>query len=934
MTDNLVETQEHLLLAVQGSNIGIFEWDIERGRMRLSPQFKALLGDEPGESPYERGTWLARVHPEDRDRAAAAIEACLGGGADSLNGDYRMRRTDGTYRWMLIHAVPFLGVGGRVRRLAGSFVDVTPLKNAQEDAFARAREAALIAEIALALAEGANLRDSLQESAEAIVRRLDAALARIWILNPADRVLELNASAGLLTRSPSRYDRIPLEDLQAAALMNAGRPVLVDDITIASFVPDREWMARKGLTGFAGYPVMLRGQLIGVLAVFGRKPLSSSTAQTLASIARGIAITIDRKRLEESRAQLAELLEATPDFVTIGQPEGPPLFINRAARRALAVGPAESIDSLFKLRAPGFGDFFSREILPVATRDGAWSGETEYLARDGRVIPVSQVTVAHRDPDGHLTLLSTISRDITESRRAEEALRRTADALRRSEQRTQFALEAAHAGIWEYDVAEGRLTAAESMAAVFGVSPARVGTTLESFLSLIHEDDRNAAHEAIAGCIARQNEFAVQFRCVWPDGSTHLVESRGRAVRGADGHAAHIFGVAQDITARKQLEVQLQQAQKIEAVGQLAGGLAHDFNNLLTVILGYGQLLADKLEGHDLRRDVAEVLKAGQRASELTRQLLAFSRQQMLQPVPLSVNSVVTEMGGLLRKLIGENVELALRLNPALDWVEADGGQLEQVLVNLSVNARDAMPRGGLLTIETSNVVIDEAYTASHASVEPGAYVLLAVTDAGTGITPEVLAHMFEPFFTTKERGKGTGLGLASVFGIVKQSGGHISVYSEQGRGTTFKIYLPRAAAQPASRPAPSVDRHAPGGSEAILVVEDEPSVRSLVEIVLRRAGYRVATAANANAALAVAATDQPIDLLLTDVVMPGLSGAELSDRLTAIRPALKVIYMSGFADDAIVRHGVLKPGMPFIQKPFTGVGLMQKVREVLDRSA
>src|SRR5437879_2516769 len=377
------------------------------------------------------------------------------------------------------------------------------------------------------------------------------------------------------------------------------------------------------------------------------------------------------------------------------------------------------------------------------------------------------------------------------------------------------------------------------------------------------------------------------------------------------------------------------EAQKMEAVGRLAGGIAHDFNNILTAITGYADLLLEDLGASDPRRqDADEIHKAADRAAGLTRQLLAFSRQQVLQPTVLEVNKLVSDLEKMLRRLLGEDVELSTRLAPTTGRVKADPGQLEQVVMNLAVNARDAMPNGGKLTLETANVDLDEAYAADHYPARAGPFVMLAVSDTGIGMSEETQVHMFEPFFTTKEKGKGTGLGLATVYGIIKQSGGFIWVYSEVGHGTTFKLYLPRVEelAERAAAPAPARTRPA-RGTETVLVVEDEAPVRNVARQVLERHGYSVLEAPSAEAALDIATRySGTIHLLLTDVVMPGLNGRELASRLADLRPDARVIFMSGYTDDAVTRHGVLEPGSAYVQKPFTPDAIARRVREVLDQ--
>jgi signal transduction histidine kinase/ActR/RegA family two-component response regulator len=388
------------------------------------------------------------------------------------------------------------------------------------------------------------------------------------------------------------------------------------------------------------------------------------------------------------------------------------------------------------------------------------------------------------------------------------------------------------------------------------------------------------------------------------------------------------------LEALRSTERQLVQSQKLEAVGRLAGGISHDFNNLLTVILGYSDIMLRQLgQDHPLRRNLEEIVKASERAAALTRQLLAFSRKQVMQPKVFDVNSVVTELEKMLRRMIGEDIELRVSLNPNIANIKADPVQLEQVIMNLVVNARDAMPKGGKLTIETTNVYLDEAYAKDHMSVEPGNYVMLAISDTGCGMNRETRQRIFEPFFTTKAQGKGTGLGLSTVYGIVKQSGGNIWVYSEEERGTTFKIYFPQVTEQAEEYRRTTATFDAPQGSETILLVEDADWVRKLARQVLETAGYRVLEAASAAAAIRVIETSNGtrIDLVLTDVIMPGMSGNDMSKQLLAKRPDLPVLYMSGYTDDAVVQHGVLEPGINFIQKPFSPNALALKVRQVLD---
>ncbi|HLN32766.1 MAG TPA: response regulator [Gemmataceae bacterium] len=501
--------------------------------------------------------------------------------------------------------------------------------------------------------------------------------------------------------------------------------------------------------------------------------------------------------------------------------------------------------------------------------------------------------------------------------------------LRESAERYRQLFESNPQPMWVYDV--------DSLAflAVNDAAVAHYGYTLADFLTMTIADIHPAEDVPALREFLKQGLPKLSAPRLWRHGKkdgriidveicTHDITWAGRAARLAS---------ATDITERKRLEDQYRQAQKMEAVGQLAGGVAHDFNNLLTIISGYSDLLLTDTGLDDSTKElVREIHKASDRAASLTRQLLAFSRRQVVELRVLEMNLVITNVESMLRRMIGEDIELTTVLDPAVGQIKADQGQIEQIIFNLAINARDAMEHGGKVTIELTNAELDANYARTHPEVLPGEYVLLAVSDTGCGMSQATQSRIFEPFFTTKSPGKGTGLGLATVYGIVKQSGGHIAVYSELGQGATFKVYLPKVLEKPAKTRSQSGPANLAGGTETILVVEDEDAVRALTRHILQSSGYAILEARNGAEGIALAAQHKgPLDLLVTDVVMPQVGGRPLAEALLSRHPKLKVLYLSGYTTDAVIRHGVLEAETAFLHKPFTPRALLQKVREVLD---
>ncbi len=647
------------------------------------------------------------------------------------------------------------------------------------------------------------------------------------------------------------------------------------------------------------------------------------------------ALDLRRARAEQARAEEARrqgeerfraLIEHGADAVALVAPDGTLLFASHSIERLLGFTPAELVGH------PGFERVHPDDLPRVhaALRDiianpGTPAGlELRWRHKDGSWRYIDGVAV-DRLAEPAVGAIVVNFRDVSERRTAEAA-------LRDSEERYRTLVEGVRDIIFALSP-EGTISSLNpAFETITGWR--REAWVGQPFERLVHAEDLPLALELLGRVVRGELRPASQFR-VRTAKSDYRVGEFSATPQLHEGRLVGILGIGRDVTERVQLEQQLRQAQKMEAVGRLAGGIAHDFNNILTAITGYADLLLEDLGATDPRRqDADEIHKAADRAAGLTRQLLAFSRQQVLQPTVLEVNKLVSDLEKMLRRLLGEDVALTTQLAPTTGRVKADPGQLEQVIMNLAVNARDAMPNGGKLTLETGNVDLDESYATDHYPARAGPFVMLAVSDTGTGMSEATQAHMFEPFFTTKEKGKGTGLGLATVYGIVKQSGGFIWVYSEVGHGTTFKLYLPRVQelAERASQPAQTPARAA-RGTETVLVVEDEAPVRSVARQVLERHGYTVLEAPSAEAALDIATRySGAIHLLLTDVVMPGLNGRELATRLADLRPDARVIFMSGYTDDAVTRHGVLEPGSAYVQKPFTPDAIARKVREVLDR--
>jgi two-component system cell cycle sensor histidine kinase/response regulator CckA len=644
----------------------------------------------------------------------------------------------------------------------------------------------------------------------------------------------------------------------------------------------------------------------------------------------------ERKKVErnlvESKERYRNLIELAPDGIIVSDIKGYILVVNTAFLSLTGFTKSEIEGKHFtELPTAVSGDFESHEEIfkKIMKSETMRNATFQYRCSDGS-LKWGEADISLIKIEGRIEGIQWIVRDVTERKKIEEA-------LLKSEEKYRYVVE---------NTREAILVAQDGMLKFVNPSTCRLSGFSEQellsmpFSNFVHPDDRALVGGTHLKRIRGEKVPDVySFRIVTKNGSTRWFQISAVLISWEKRPATLNF--LTDITESKEAEDELKakerqllQAQKMEAIGRLAGGVAHDFNNLLTAIIGYTDILLihPKMD-QELKKFVEQIKNSSSRASSLIQQLLAFSRRQMMQAKTIDMNRLVANIDKMLRRLIGEDIELFTLFEKDLGMIKADPGQIEQVIMNLAVNARDAMPDGGKLVIETKNVELDQAYFDGRANGNPGSYVLVSVTDTGHGMDEETKKHVFEPFFTTKDRGKGTGLGLSTVYGIVKQSGGYIWVYSEPGRGSTFKCYFPRVndvLLEIETRQERSLSK---GGSETILLVEDEYIVRNLISNILRHYGYTVIESENGEKALQVREqwSGSSVDMLITDVVMPGMSGRALADKLHGLYPEMKVLYISGYTDDAIVRHGVLDAGIPFLQKPFAPNDLAQKVREILD---
>ena len=935
---------------------GMMMIDKEGNLKYVNPKFRQLFGYDLADVPNGK-TWFRKAYPDPAYRHLV-ISAWVNDLEEANPTEKRSRVFTATCKDGSQKIVDFISVqleAGENLVTCEDFTDQIradqALRKNEEESRKLAEENAIMAEIGRIISSTLNIDDVYERFAERVRNLIPFDRITIRTINPKDNTVTIAYISGVDIKNHQIGYRSPLPRSVAEECVRIQSGFLLQpesfDEVKARF-PNLLSSFQAGLQSMIFVPLISKDQVIGILSIQTTKTkaytqrdlgLAGRVGNQIAGAVANAQLFNQLKRAEEAMRESEEKFRDLYDHAPVGyheyDKEGRITKVNRTDLEMLGYTAEELIGRpIWKLNV---GEEIVREQVLAKLAGALPPGqnlERIYKKKDGTIFPVLIQDRLTLDESGQIAGIRCTIQDITEHKRSEEA-------LRQSEERYRTILENIEDGYYEVDLPGNFTFFNDSLCRMLGYSRDElIGMGNDRYTD---QENRKKLFQAF-NRVYRTGEPVKGFawEVIRKDGKKLYGEVSVSLIRSSTGEPVGFRGIARDITERKRaekemaaLQEQLTQSQKMEAVGRLAGGIAHDFNNLLTVIKGYTQLsLLDLKENNPLWENIQEIQKATERATNLTRQLLAFSRRQILDPKVLDLNSLLRDTEKMLRRMIGEDIELVTRLSEGLGRVKIDPGQIEQVILNLAVNARDAMPSGGKLTIETANAQSDEGYALTHLGLTPGHYVRLSVSDTGVGMSREIQEKAFDPFFTTKEKGKGTGLGLSTVHGIVTQSGGKIWVYSDPGHGTTFKIYFPTIEGELDTLNGKNETDSSPRGSETVLLVEDEPSVRDLANRLLKQQGYRVLEAANGEEALRLTqeTAGERIHLLLTDVVLPQMSGKELADQLKTFRPDLKVLYTSGYTDFAVVHHGVLNSGTHFLQKPFSLKTLSQKVREALDK--
>jgi two-component system cell cycle sensor histidine kinase/response regulator CckA len=857
------------------------------------------LADATGRFVYVNKTWedftgstLERLNEQgweqfNHPKELAEVQARwreAGERRERFEMELRYRRHDGVYRWVLARVVPLLGPADQLQGWVGTAVDIDDLKRAHE-ALRRAEQ---------------ELSDFFE----------NAAIPIHWVL-PDGTILRVNqAELDLLGYRRDEYVGRNITEVHKD-------PEVIADIL-------RRFSAGEVLHD---YPARLRSKDGSIKDVLIDSSVYFNEGEFIHTRCFTRDVTAQRAA-EQATQRLAAIVTSSTDAIVGKTLEGEVTNWNAAAERIFGYSQDDMVGtSIFRLIPEELHE--SERVLLERIRKGepVELSETERIRKDGQHIYISLSVSPIYDAQGRVVAASSIKRDVTERRQAQHA-------LAQSQERLQLALRAARMGTWHWDLTTGAVSWDEALRQLHGLAPTDSLTRHDEFIDRVSPDDREMVQAEVRRALESSGELDCEYRVVLPDGKVRWHANQGRVARDHAGTPLYMTGVCLDVTDRRLMEERLRQAQRMDSVGQLAGGIAHETNNMMSVVLGCADYVLQRSDlPEPVRQDVEQIWRAAKRTAGITQQLLAFSRRQLLQPQILDLNTTVRGLETILARALGESRSVRMHLSPTLGQVRADPGQLEQVLINLTLNARDAMGEAGRLTIETMNVVLDEAYIAAKPvdTLEPGEYAALIVTDTGHGMDRATLARIFEPFFTTKGVGQGTGLGLSTVYGIVKQSGGFIWAYSEPGLGTTFKLYFPVVATEPE---ATATQTSTPPGRahEIVLIAEDEPMVRGIMARTLKDCGYTVLEAGSGREALELLeAENRQMSLIVADVVMPDMGGRDMALRLAQRWPEVPVLFTSGYTGLEVVSRGLLDEGREFLQKPLDPETLARKVRDMMD---